>query len=572
MARKPDPSILRVVCPDPLHAGSKIVARGKRVRKSGVRQVYECTPKGYKAHQFSIVVSAPTTDAPVVIASPPPKCPLHDTSRVVRAGKYPKREHAEPLGLPRRQRYRCHPDNGDPTHVFTPPLPREEVHYGHDQCNHCEELLGVHHGPQAAARHSAMRLHVVVDALIAVAEGRSYTKASSVARAQMGPYKSRKDDDEQTDPDTDEPQPDTGGNAARPRRESAAAKKARAHWHLAADWVEQYSPLIYSQVEAQARAVEAEQMRTPDPKKPSVMLIDYTPVQVTNRAGVSRMRFNVLAAAAVEYPGPTTPVKTTRLRLLRALPGSDALTWKVFLSELDPFIPQFLVTDADGAQLSAIESTWKDTIIIPSMYHLVSNITNALLETPGTFVIAGKRRQLKEPISNALAGLRGADLTQMTIDGWDEFFTNLSALVAKAGGDGSKVAAIGVKHRGRMERLLPHLNKLPNLPLSTGGLELRLSQRVKPLLKGREHGFANLERTNALFDLVVAFDRGALDDKAAVIDLLRADNLQFGGWSMPPRFVSDRFRIDPATDQFVPYSSLSDAALLREIAAKKGLL
>ena len=120
--------------------------------------------------------------------------------------------------------------------------------------------------------------------------------------------------------------------------------------------------------------------------------------------------------------------------------------------------------------------------------------------------------------------------------------------------------------------LLPHLNALPSLPLSTGGLELLLSDRVKPLFKRREHVFANLERTNLLLDLVVCKDRGLFDDRADVVALIRKDNEKSGGWSLAPRTVNDRMPIDPVTGELLPVSSLSDYSIVQALALKKALI
>ncbi|WP_231252146.1 hypothetical protein [Nocardioides furvisabuli] len=40
------------------------------------------------------------------------------------------------------------------THGFSPPLTREVVEVGHDECTTCHELLGPHSGAATGARHT----------------------------------------------------------------------------------------------------------------------------------------------------------------------------------------------------------------------------------------------------------------------------------------------------------------------------------------------------------------------------------------------------------------------------------
>ena len=82
-----------------------------------------------------------------------PVCPRpgHDGSRVVFDGHYGKPGH-------RRQRYRCHPPNGDKWHRFTPPVPRQDAVGG--ECEHCERELHTHegrtrHAPRCSARETS---------------------------------------------------------------------------------------------------------------------------------------------------------------------------------------------------------------------------------------------------------------------------------------------------------------------------------------------------------------------------------------------------------------------------------
>ena len=80
----------------------------------------------------------------------------------------------------------------------------------------------------------------------------------------------------------------------------------------------------------------------------------------------------------------------------------------------------------------------------------------------------------------------------------------------------------------------------------------------------RRTGFANLERTNMLLDLVTARHHGAFDNLNDIVKLIRADTTPHGGWTVPLRTVSDP-RPTGGT-----YSSLR-RDLLSTIASQRGL-
>lgn len=116
-----------------------------------------------------------------------------------------------------------------------------------------------------------------------------------------------------------------------------------------------------------------------------------------------------------------------------------------------------------------------------------------------------------------------------------------------------------------MAEVLPFLMADPQIPISTGGLESILRNRVDPVLAPRQSQLANIERTNSLLDLVVADAHGAFDDLNAAAEVLRADANRHGGWTVALRSVPDP---RPRTGT---YSSLRDAALLASVAEERGV-
>ena len=150
------------VCP--AHTDSRVVSKGKRKTKQGDRSVFRCTPVDGKRHTFTVVMAGPV---PVPLWSPPPPCPLHEGTRVVRDGRYASTTERA------RQRYRCYPNPTDRTvyHRFTPWLPREHVHTGKDSCEACEELRGTHRGEASVSRRHSWSARSVAEGLRNLARG-----------------------------------------------------------------------------------------------------------------------------------------------------------------------------------------------------------------------------------------------------------------------------------------------------------------------------------------------------------------------------------------------------------------
>jgi hypothetical protein len=155
------------------HPDAHVVAQRTYDTGSGRRRQYRCTPAVGEQHWFSVIIT--DGSAPAASWAPPPVCAVHPASRVIRFGTYGKT-----TGKP-RQRYRCFPEDGSTVHTFTPPLPREHVHEGHEQCDHCDELRGVHHGETSVARTHSWNTRTVARALEMLAAGESYAATSKWA-------------------------------------------------------------------------------------------------------------------------------------------------------------------------------------------------------------------------------------------------------------------------------------------------------------------------------------------------------------------------------------------------------
>jgi hypothetical protein len=91
-----------------------------------------------------------------------------------------------------------------------------------------------------------------------------------------------------------------------------------------------------------------------------------------------------------------------------------------------------------------------------------------------------------------------------------------------------------------------------------------IRENVEPALTLRTQ-LGNIERTNSLFDLVVARTHGAFDNLDAVAHQLRADVEAHEGWTVALRAFDDP---QPASGR---YSSLRDVTLLTTLARERGL-
>lgn len=225
-------------CPVPGHGGSTVVSRGTRETSSGAVRRFRCLLPSGEVHHFSMLVEPVRQAAPGW--TPPPACPQHPGGHIVRDGTYGTRT------VKQRQRYRCIPPDGM-LHSFTPPLPREQVHPGHEQCDECDELRGVHHGEPSVARRHGWPVRLVARGLAELAGGKSYGDTSRWALWQVGREPHR------TPAAASEPSADDDDAAGGRKPKNPGSAAANNCWHVAADWVEAFAPAIYAPVEQRLR-------------------------------------------------------------------------------------------------------------------------------------------------------------------------------------------------------------------------------------------------------------------------------------------------------------------------------
>ena len=554
------------------HPGSHVVARGSYSTSGGKARRFFCTPAIGEPHTFSVLVAAPGR---AVAAETPPSCPSHSDSRVIRNGTYGK---ATPKP---RQGYKCFPADGSKPHKFTPPLPRDHVHDNKEHCDHCDELRGIHRGETAVARRHSWSTRIVARGLDKLAAGASYSEVSMWALRATGTKRTR------AAPAASATTASGGiDGAAKPKRKvSESTKASRNSWHIAADWVEAFSPAVYAPVDERLRAdALAERARLDDlhehghaHDRPQVLLIDDVPVygRDLDRKGRTRRDagYFVLVTAELCWPPPGEEFDpfigletTTKLRLVRAMAKSNTPAWRLVFHELG-YDPDFIVADAGTGIAAAIRAHFDParTKFIPSLWHLAQSVELALADVPGAMIATPAGRELIPPLRDHLRKLSRASGVLGSTASWSTWWDELMAVLAT-----HKLAADEVRSRRKnyepaMAAVLPELALFPDVPVSTGGLETLIARQVKPLLAMRRTSFGNIERTNLLFDLVVARQHGAFDNLGEVAKLLRHDTEGHDGWTVPLRGVSD------PRPRGGSYSSLRDTTLLSRLADRQGL-
>jgi len=573
-----------------------VAGHGTRRTSQGTVGRFRCVPAVGAPHLFSVLLDHDPAAARKARWSSPPSCPIHPDGKVIRNGVY-GRTTPKP-----RQMYRCFPDPSTRTlfHSFTPPLPRDHVHPDSEHCEHCDELRGIHRGETAVARRHSWSARTVAEGLARLSAGETYADVSRWARRASGSTRTRRPaPDAAPSPETSstgDAQPSDGGastpvaseeemlfsagtqDAVAPKKPATVTTiEARNWWHISADWVEAFSPVIYGTVESQLRdlalseraRLDALAVRSEKLERPQVLLVDDVPVygRELDRNAKGRSRrdagFFVLVAAETHWAagGPVT-----RLRLARAMPKSNTAAWRLVFDELG-YEPDFVVADAGTGIAAAVAAHFDPTrtCFVPSMWHLANRVERALADTRGAFTTTSRGTELFGPVAKHLRRLHRRSGVLDGTASWSQWWDELEMLLVANKLPLDKIRTQRRNSEPRMAIALDHLAAHPDVPISTGGLETIIAKRIHPMLAGRRHAFANLERTNLLFDLAVAREHGAFDDVNAVVAALRADTEPNGGWTVPLRTISD------PRPRGGSYSSLRDATLLADLAADRGL-
>lgn len=562
-----------VSCPTPSHADGRVRYKGKRTNAKGLWHRYVCVRPNGSQHGFSLLVAASGSVIPSV--APPPECPEHEGSSVVRNGSFGK-------GAKRRQRYRCVPDDPKLTHYFTPPLSRETVDLGEDACATCDEMLSPHRGPLTAARHTPWTMKTIVQALNDLSLGASYASVSMAMRASrdtVAEHLASAHGIELAAP----------AGSPEARSGSWTRREGQTAWHLAADLVEQYAPLLFGEVskrlvarEQRLRAANDEKLAVdPDAPlaEPLVYMLDELPVSFRRRTQGGRLQqssWSLLVVAEIRWrpaPDPMSwPRREARLRLVRAYPRANADAWRLVLAEL-PVRPDFIVADCADAITNAVTQHYGANAVglIPSLFHVHRNVRAALMQLAGTTATVGDRKSLVGPLAKHLDLLTRDELLGFEADRWKVWWDELVDLVAQLPAPTSGVVAQRGEYEGRIAAALPLLRSHPHLPASNAAVEIQHRKALEPFLLNRRHLYRNLARTNFLCDLAVCRSQGAFTDLDAVARKIRKANEGARGWAPAPRQLADAQPkvLTAAGKPVATYSSLLNPLLVAALAKQR---
>ncbi len=506
---------------------------GTRIQNGVKVQRFLCQPtNGDAAHQFFAPLAG---DAPIQPAppSPPERCPEHPTSRVVRDGKARSNRGVE------RQRYRCYPKNGDEPHRFTPALSRLVVNHG-DTCPTCATHRSINQGDTNAARRHRFTAAIAAQALIHLADGQSYGGVSVWAQSEMDRHRTH-----------DEP--------AAPLTGRAGARQRSRAWRLAADWVENFSPVLFEPWSSRRREEIIELRGRSAKDRPFIaLMLDDLPIYVKSRPGISqRERFAVIAASETIID-PHSNRRTTRLRLLRAFANHAAEAYTLVLDELG-YVPDLLIADgsksiSSAAQLLAARHPDQPFQMCLSAFHVRNQLTSQFAKLRESYGF--------QPGDLALR-LDNWSFIESSFS-WQTWWSDYERRLAAQGIPGTAHRADWIETKKPLvDAQMPLFDEFHVVPRSTGALEATLFRVVKPSLSGRSLGFGNLERTNRLLDLMVLRANNELDSVATLVAKMNADARSHDGYVPPVRSIADVRMTRSLLDDTVPAKLVRERGLVR---------
>lgn len=525
--------------PCPIHKNGKVFRHGVKKRSDGTElQRYKCFPHNNsndEAHTFS-----DTATAKSLPQFSQAECPTHGRkSRVVFAGSYAQK------GVS-RQRYDCYPYNEDPTHRFTPPLPRTKVSADDDWRN-ADVVINPNRGNPASGRGHTADIPTVVEGLRMLANGRSYAdvgryaEKSRPARRRRGETKHEKATKKAKEAGTALPPPLT-----------LKEKNGADYWQTGADWCELYAPVLWENWLAEVAA------NPPAPNTPRILVMDDLPFFGGKQNKVkehTKAIFSVLVA--VEYFQTHSDQRTFdhRVRIIRAFPKHTADAYELLICELG-YIPDVIVSDSSTSIEALLRRLRKQqpVVWIPSAFHVVKQLRKALLK-----MTSAKTGRLANPgsLMSKLETYQLLDSPQSWQDWWNDFDAKTQTQQVAPG---LLPTVWRRKYQQAVEDALVFVANNPTTPKGNGAVEATIRGAVKPFFDGRATTMGNINRTNNLCDLLCLSQNKKMDDPKAIAKLLVKDLADDNnGYAPPARQIADPEGTRSLREAGVILTSLAEA-------------
>lgn len=411
---------------------------------------------------------------------PRPACSRHPDSTVWFDGTYGRPPHL-------RQRYKCRPNDGQPIHRFTEPLPRQQTSDG--ECFECERHIAAHEGPPTPRRFD-FAAREVASALITVGHGRPYRVAGYEVRDRAG----------------------------RLRKDEKGFLRENKDGNTVADWVEVFAPVIYERYALTAW--------------PEIVGLDSAPFKV-ERIGPSghpiqggQPAFHVFGA----YGWQQKKTKGSVIAL-RAQPGFNMNQgvpyWANFLEELcqrfGGGMPRQIVCDPDRDIWKAIELVWPPSqgpspVVIICHWHL--------------------RDRLQEILRQE--GIKGLDPLYLAAGAALNFKAKWVAFRQLLDQSGIKNKTLSSWLKKWEQRIEFQLDNQKQFVVAVGPLEQALTF-VRGSFNDRRGMFGNRERLNRLLMLMqLQLNQRAHEQRYAKI--IREELVRQGGYSAPRRQILDPWK------------------------------
>lgn len=483
-------------CPFDVHRGSRVQSYGSRKRKDGkwVNR-YACFYNDSR-HTFSECYDA---DPLPVFA--PVKCPQGHRGKVTRKG-------TNSSAGAKHQRYKCAPTDGNATHTFTLPLPRQRVEADPNWTD-ADEVKNPHRGPVASGRGHEFTMRVVAEGLQLVSQGASYASVGRWA---------------------------AGHKAPRRREHQPAKRRSQHYWQTGASWTEMYSPVLWDAWQADLEPLDAAASAS---SLPRVLVVDDVPLfgDLDDEEGEASagMLFSVLVA--VEYfPAPRDPsVYDHRVRLVRAFPKHTADAYELLVYECG-LLPDVVVSDSAHGILSMVKRLRvynPDLVWVPSAFHVVQQLRRAMGKMTNP--------RLRKPFvpGDLLARLESIALLSNET-AWVQWWADLDRRMD------SQAVPVNLRptkwrkdYGDQVLAALRYLATQPQVPRGNGAVEANIRTEVGPFFAGRYTSFGNIERVNRAADLLTLRLNGRLDRIADIEKLPTASALGGEGWMPSARELND---------------------------------